>query len=355
MIDKLLNEREVKHLQPLLKGCRNVVLTCHVRPDGDAVGSTLGLLHLLQSMGIKARVITPDQPPRSLEFLPGFSDIVPYARYSDYGSRLVDEADLIIGCDFNQLSRLSDLEPAIASAKAKKVIIDHHEHPDVAADLLISYPDMSSTCELVFRLIAAMGYFEFVSFESATCLCTGIITDTRNLSVNCQHLDIYEIMLELLRMGVNKSLILKETMDTKSEDALKLTSFALCERLTVYKNHHAAVVWLGKEDLSRYKYEKGDTEGLVNQALELRVVIYAVFMREDEDMVKLSMRSIGDFAVNRICIDHFDGGGHLQAAGGQFKGSVQECLKKLESVMPEYDDEVRKAADRLIAQGYVLK
>lgn len=355
MIDRLLDTGEVKTLRALLKGCRAVVLTCHVRPDGDAIGSTTGLAHLLNVMGVRAKVVTPDQPPRALEFMPGYKDIVPFTKYEDYGRQLVADADLIIGCDFNQLSRLSDFAPVIEGAKAKKVIIDHHERPGQFADLMISHPDMSSTCELIFRLIAAMGFYEFVDKDCATAICTGIITDTRNLSVNTRYLDLYSIMVELLRKGVNKSLILKETLDTKSEDAVKLTSFALYERLKVYGNHRAAMVWLTKEDLARFKYEKGDTEGLVNQALELRGVIYAIFMREDDAEVRLSMRSIGSFPVSRICSEHFDGGGHMQASGGRFEGSIEECIKKLESVMPEYDDEVKKAVEALSAEGYILK
>lgn len=355
MIDKLLHTREVKALKQLLAGCRAVVLTCHVRPDGDAIGSTLGLAHLLSGMGVRAKVVTPDQPPRMLEFMPGYNDIVPFTRYQEYGRQLVADADLIIGCDFNQWSRLSELADIVSAAKARKVIIDHHENPDADVDLLISYPDMSSTCELVFRLIAAMGYYDEMDLNCATALCTGIITDTRNLSVNTKHIDLYQILVELLEKGVDKSLILKETLDTKSEDALRLTSFALCERLAVYKEHRAAVVWLGRDDLSRYRYEKGDTEGLVNQALSLRGVVYAVFLREDEDEVRLSMRSIGNFPVSHICSDHFSGGGHLQAAGGQFKGNVHECIAELERIMPEYDEEMKKAVDRLTAEGYILR
>lgn len=355
MIDKLIDDTQVRELHQMLRQCKNVVLTCHVRPDGDAIGSSLGTMHLLRSLGINAKVVTPDQPPRALSFLPGLHDVVPYNRYGDYARRLFKEADLLIGCDFNVEKRMSDLAPLFAESTAKKVLIDHHEEPDKFTDLLISYPDMSSTCEVVFRLIAAMGLYEDVDLPCATCLATGIITDTRNLSVNTRHFDLYNILETLLAKGVNKRLILKETMETKSEDALRLSAFAIYERMKVYPKHRAAIVYLTEEDLSRYKYEKGDTEGLVNQALEVRGVIYAVFARQEDSKVRLSMRSIGSFPVSRICSEHFGGGGHLQAAGGDFDGTVQECLALLEKVMPDYDPEVREAAERLKDEGYILK
>lgn len=356
MIEEMISKTQLRHLRPLLDKATKVVLTCHVRPDGDAIGSTLALMHLLAKRKIQAHVVTPDTPPHILAFMPGYNDIVPFSKYEEYGSRLMNEADLIIGCDFNSSSRLSDLEQAFADSKAKKVVIDHHESPDAFADLMISYPDMSSTCELIFRLLCGLDMFGELSdcLDAATCLCTGIITDTRNLSVNTKHPDLYDIMKELLLLGVNKRLILKETLETKSESALKLTSFALCERLKVYHSHKAAVVWLDKEDLERFNYKKGDTEGLVNQALELRGVIYAVFMRQDKENVRLSMRSLGSFPVNKICSEHFGGGGHLQAAGGDFDGSVQDCLAKLESVLSDYDAEAERAALRLKEQGYLF-
>ncbi|MCM1074667.1 MAG: bifunctional oligoribonuclease/PAP phosphatase NrnA [Ruminococcus sp.] len=356
MIEEMISNSQVRHLRLLLDKAKNVVLTCHVRPDGDAIGSTLSLMHLLRARKIQAHVVTPDTPPHILAFMPGFSEIVPFSRYEEYAGKLMGEADLIIGCDFNTPSRLSDLEPVFNNAKAAKVIIDHHEAPGDFADLLISYPDMSSTCELIFRVLCAMEKFGELSAnkDAATCLTTGIITDTRNLSVNTKHLDLYDIMKELLSIGVNKRLILKETLETKSEGALKLTSFALCERLKVYPKHKAALVWLSQEDLERFDYKKGDTEGLVNQALELRGIIYAVFMRQEKDKVRLSMRSLGSFPVSKICSEHFGGGGHIQAAGGDFVGSIQDCISKFETIMSAYDAEASNAAARLQEQGYLF-
>lgn len=354
MVERLLDDREVRDFAALIERSSEVVLTCHVRPDGDAIGSTLGLMHLLRSMGRHVTVVTPDAPPRSLSFLPGYADIVPYSKYPEYASGLVEHADMLIACDFNVLKRQDNMASLWEITRARKVMIDHHEGPDGFVDLQISYPDMSSTCELAFRLIAAMGLYEALPLDAATCLCTGIITDTRNLSVNTKHLDLYDIMVALLRKGVPKRLILKETMETKSADAIRLTSFALCERLKVYKEHRAAIVYLTAEDLSRFHYEKGDTEGLVNQALELRGIIYVAFMREDPVSVKVSMRSLGNFPVNKICSELYGGGGHRQAAGGEYQGSVQDAMRLLENHMSDYDALMTQSAESLKEEGYVL-
>lgn len=354
MIERLLDDREVRDLAALVEQSSEVVLTCHVRPDGDAIGSTLGLMHMLRALGKHATVVTPDTPPRSLAFLPGYGEIVPYSKYAEYASGLMERADLLIACDFNVLKRQDNMAPLWEKVKGRKAMIDHHEGPDRFVDLLISYPDMSSTCELAFRLLAAMGLYESMPLDAATCLCTGIITDTRNLSVNTKHLDLYDIVVALLRKGVPKRLILKETMETKSADAIRLSAYALCERLKVYKEHRAAIVYLTADDLSRFHYEKGDTEGLVNQALELRGIIYVAFMREDPGSVKVSMRSLGNFPVNKICSELFGGGGHRQAAGGEFAGSVQDAIRLLADHMPDYDDLMRRSADALREEGYQL-
>ena len=354
VIDKLLKDSQVREFADMVARSSRVVLTCHVRPDGDAIGSTLGLMYVLRSLGKEAKVVTPDQPPRSLAFLPGYDDIVPASRYEDYAARLVEKADLLIACDFNVLKRQDAMARLWEKTSAKKVMIDHHEGPEHFTDLMISYPDMSSTCELVFRLLAAMGLYEEMPFEAATCICTGIITDTRNLTVNTRHLDLYYIMVALLKKGVPKRLILKETLEIKSADAMRLNAFALCERLKIYREHRAAIVYLTKDDLVRFKYEKGDTEGLVNQALELRGIIYVAFMREDPGSVKVSMRSLGSFPVNRVCSELFDGGGHKQAAGGEFHGPIEQAIERLVAHMPDYDARMQQAADELKQEGYIL-
>lgn len=336
-MERLVDTDKAKELKRLLESSERIVLTCHVRPDGDAIGSTLGLWHLLRSLGKEVTVIVPDKAPGNLSFLPGFKDIAVFTCHTDYCRTTVDDADLIICCDFNTPSRQDNLAPVIQGAKCKKVLIDHHQEPDDFADLMISYPDMSSTCELCFRLIAAMGLFGEVNPDCATCLLTGIITDTRNFTVNIKHPDIYEILMRLLDKGVDKERIVREALNTRSYWSLKLEAFAISERMQIFPSHRAAVITLSRADLEKYKYEKGDTEGLVNRPLEIKGVVYSIFMREDPDCVKVSARSVGNFPVSEICKQLYGGGGHLQAAGGEFYGSLEDCRKLLVEHMNDFD------------------
>ena len=321
----------------MIEGSTKAVLTCHVRPDGDAIGSTLGLYHFLKLLGKEATVIVPDKPPVNLSFLPGFKEIGVYSNYPDFCERVVKDADLIICCDFNVPYRQDLLAPLVQNAHCRKVMIDHHPEPEEFVDLMISYPDMSSTCELVVRLIAAMGLFDEVDLECATCLLTGIITDTRNFTVNIKHSDIYDILMRLLEKGADKEKIIKETLNTRSYYSLKLEAYALCEKLEVFPQHYCSLITLSKEELEKYHYDRGDTEGLVNRPLEIKGMIYSIFMREDPDCIKVSARSCEGFPVSQICKDLFNGGGHDQAAGGEFKGSLEECRNLFINSMSKYD------------------
>lgn len=338
---QMLIDADIKRFMEIVSGSQKVVLTCHVRPDGDALGSTMGLSHLLRSMGKEANVVVPDQPPRTLSFMPGFRELAIYTRHDPYCTRLVDEADLIICCDFNKPSRQDQLEGLIQNTECTKVLIDHHEDPDYFADLTFSYPDMSSTCELVFRIVAAMGLYPELNIEASECLLTGIVTDTRNFTVNVKELDLYEILMKLLEKGVDKNRIVKLALNTRSLSSLKIQAYAISEKMEIFDRHKAAIISLDKETLARFHYEKGDTEGLVNMPLEIRGMISSFFLREDPEFIRISARSQGEFPVSKVCEDLFGGGGHLQAAGGEFYGSLEDCKRLLVEALPDYDDYIK--------------
>lgn len=314
-----------------------IILTCHVRPDGDALGSTLGLAHLLHTLGKEATVIVPDQPPKTLSFLPGFKNLAIYTRHDPYCHQIVNDCDLIICCDFNKPSRQDQLESLIQAAQCSKVLIDHHEDPDYFADLTFSYPDMSSTCELVFRIIAALGYYPEMNRDSAECILTGIITDTRNFTVNVKEVDLYEILMKLIEKGADKNKIVKLSLNTRSLSSLRIQAYAISERMEIFDRHHCAIITLDQETLKKYHYEKGDTEGLVNMPLEVPGIISSFFLREDPQFIRISARSEGDFPVSKVCEDLFGGGGHLQAAGAEFFGSLEECKKIIVGALHNYD------------------
>lgn len=334
---KILNSADISKTKKLIDDSNRIILTCHVHPDGDAIGSTLGLWHVLRKLGKDVAVVVPDQLPKSLRFLPGAEEIAIYTRHDPYCTRLVESSDLIICCDFNQPSRQDHLAPLIESANVPKILLDHHESPDMDVEVMFSYPKMSSTCELAFRLIAALGLYEDLSEQGATCILTGIITDTQNFTVNCPDPEIYEILISLLEKGADKQKIIDECIKACSYDSLKLKAYALSEKLEYFPEHKSCLITLTQDELKRFNYEKGDTEGLVNEPLNIRGVIYSIFMREDTDQIKVSARSKNKFPVSYICKDLFNGGGHLQAAGGEFKGSLADCRALLIDSMNHYD------------------
>ncbi|MDE6855101.1 MAG: DHH family phosphoesterase [Muribaculaceae bacterium] len=346
-MNRILDTRTVDKFARLLEGVGQIVLTCHVRPDGDAIGSTLGWMHLLESLGKSVAVVIPDNAPRSLSFLPGFDRMAVFTRHEEYCGKLFRDADLVIGCDFNQPSRLDRMQRLLDECVCPKVLIDHHVEPGSFADLVFSFPEMSSTCELSFRIMAELGLYSEMSLESATCLLTGMITDTKNFTVNCQSPDIYEILQRLLEKGCDKNRIVRLALMEKSYGALLLEAYALSEKLEVFPEFHGSVICLDKTECERFHYEKGDTEGIVNRPTEIRGVTFSFFLREDSDCVKVSARSVMDFPVNLMCKELFGGGGHVMAAGAEFHGSLEECRRILVDSFPKYSHYLKGRTEKL--------
>lgn len=335
MIKRVINEEQTKKLKQLIADAKNIVITCHMSPDGDAVGSSLGLMHVLRTMGKYTSVVTPDMVPVSLNFLPGVKSIVVYTRQELLAKQLVKEADLIICLDFNALYRIDRFAPVIGQAKATKVMIDHHLDPENFTDLCISYPHMSSTCELLYNAIVLTGMKRFMNYNSATCIYTGMMTDTGNFTYNSNNSDLYIIIAELLKYGIDKDYIYNTAMNTFSADRLRLMGYAMSEKMEVFPEVGGAIIELTREELYRFNYQKGDTESLVNKPLSIPGIYWSIFLREDADYIKVSARSTGDFAVNGYCEQYFSGGGHKNAAGGEFIGTIEDARKQVLQIVED--------------------
>lgn len=346
-MNNYIDTRKVAKFEKLINSAASIVLTCHVRPDGDAIGSTLGWKHLLQVLGKTVNVVVPDNAPRSLAFLPGFDTLAIFTRHEEYCVRLFKEADLIICCDFNQPSRIDKMQSQLDDASCPKVLIDHHVDPSDFADVVFSFPDMSSTCELSFRLMAELGLYNEMSLDAATCILAGMITDTKNFTVNCKSSDIYEILQRLLDKGCDKNRIVRLALVEKSFGALMLESYAISKKMEIIPDMHAAIICLDKSECDRFHYEKGDTEGLVNRPTEIRGITCSFFLREDSDCVKVSARSILDFPVNLICKELFNGGGHVMAAGAEYNGSLVDCRNILIDALPKYSGFLKGKTEKL--------
>lgn len=336
MLQPLIDESKVKAVRKLLEENDRIVITCHMSPDGDAVGSSLGLMHTLAKIGKDVHVVTPDRIPETLLCLPGARDIVPYSMYTDFARKLLRRAEVIFCLDFNALYRVDRMADALKAATAKKVLVDHHENPGDFTDVVISYPRQSSTCALLFRLLCRLELFGIIDRKAATCIYAGMMTDTGNFSYNSNDPDLYVIIAELIRKGINKDEIHKKIMDTKNLNVLKLQSYAIAN-MKVFDDRAAALITLSADELKQFNYHRGDTEGLVNIPLSVPDIIYSVFLREDENEIKVSTRSKGDFRVNDICEKYFNGGGHINASGGELNCSLEEAVEIFMQTLPEVE------------------
>ena len=342
MISRVIKETKIKELKRLLEQSTNIVITCHVSPDGDAIGSSLAMYHVLSAIGKNVKIVTPDMLPKNLVFLPGAKEIIPFSKYTDYGKQLFSKADLIFCLDFNAPYRVDRMADTLISSKAKKVLIDHHLEPEDFADVVISHPEMSSTCLLVFRVLCRLEFFNIIDKNAAECIYTGMMTDTGNFTFNSEDPDIYIIIAELLKKGINKDNLYTKVCNTNSESRLRLNGYAISEKMQLFPEHQAALITLSQEELRQYGYEKGDTESLVNIPLSLPNITYSVFMRDDVEYIKVSTRSKGDFAVNRICETYFNGGGHQNAAGGEYRGTLEEAVNIFKSMLVDNDKYLKK-------------
>ncbi len=333
MISSLHEDSKLKSLRALLNDSERIVVVTHSAPDGDAAGSSLALMHVLGHLGKDVRVIYPDMLPPLLRNLPGAKDATDATRYPDFACKLISEADLIVCLDFNELSRTGALGEVIGKAAAPKVMIDHHLHPGDFATVTISRPEMSSACYLLFRVLCGLELFTMIDKAAAECLLTGMMTDTGNFSYNASDPEIHIVVAELMKLGANPEEIYRRQFETHSENSMRLNSYALLEKMEVFPEAGAALITLSRDELNRFHYVKGDTEGLVNRPLAIPEVVYSCYLREEDGYVKVSMRSLGDFPVNELCHEYFGGGGHRNAAGGEFKGTLEQAADLFRSLL----------------------
>ena len=339
MLSKIISQANIDHVEKWFERAEKIVIVSHVSPDGDAIGSSLGLYHFLDALGKRVNVIMPNSFPAFFKWMPGVNDIIIYNKYKDFADKLIQEADVICCLDFNVLSRIDEMEEAVKNSPARKLLVDHHLNPGDFSRITISHPGMSSTSELVFRLICQLGCFEDITKEGAECIYTGMMTDTGGFTYNSNSREIYLIIGELLSKGIDKDEICCRVFNTHSEGRLRLMGYVLYEKMQVFPAYRSALITLTREEQSRFQYAKGDTEGFVNMPLSMKDVDFSVFLREDteKDMIKVSLRSVGDFPCNKVAADFFNGGGHLNASGGEFYGPMEEAVELFNQALAKYE------------------
>lgn len=337
MLTKLIAQEQIDTFLQWMNDYKKFVIVAHTNPDGDAVGSTLALYHYLRYMHKKVCVILPNQFPDFFKWMPGADYIMTYNRYQNVADGIIADAEVICCLDFNRLDRIDAMADKVRQSKAKKILIDHHLGPEEFADITISHPEQSSTCELLYRFLCDLGYYYRMNTTVATCIYTGMMTDTGGFSFNSNNPEIFFIVSMLLRKKVDKDLIYRKVNYNFSASRLLLQGQVL-SNMEVLPAYHTAILTLTKDQQSEFDYSKGDSEGFVNMPLQIKDVIFTCFLREDteKDLVKISLRSIGDFPCN-IVAEEFNGGGHKNASGGELLGmNASEALERFKQVLEKY-------------------
>jgi phosphoesterase RecJ-like protein len=335
MLTKIFSEKEVQRFQSCIDQGEKFVIVTHISPDGDALGSSLALWHYLTILGNKVDIVVPNDFPLFLGWMPGAKDITVYDRYPDYATQLIRDADVICCLDFNEPKRIGKMAAHVEAADAVKIMIDHHLDPAGFCDLIISYPGMSSTSEMIFRLLCRTKAFDDINRDIAVCVYTGMMTDTGNFTYHSNSADLYFIIMELVRKGIDKDAIYRHVYQVYSESRLRLMGYILCEKMQIYPEYRTALITLSLKELNRFNYVPGDTEGFVNLPLSIEGIRFSVFIREDTDFTKLSFRSVGDFPCNRFASTYFHGGGHCNASGGEYNGTVKDAVTLFENGLKE--------------------
>jgi bifunctional oligoribonuclease and PAP phosphatase NrnA len=338
-----INESSVQYLNKLLGERPEVLITTHYNPDGDAIGSSLALYHLLKSLEIPVRVLIPNELPGFLKWLPGAAEAVDYSENPEIAGALITRADLIFCMDYNSLSRVKLFTDELRASQTPRILIDHHLDPDDSFNLIFSDISVSSTSELLYQVMEKAGHSGQLTPEMAECFFVGIMTDTGSYSYACNRPETFEITAKLIRCGLNVERVHRMVYDTYSESRMRLLGHCLGPRLKVISEFATAYIWLSREDLDEFSYQQGDTEGVVNYALSIENVALAALFTQRDDRIRVSLRSKGDFPVSDMARTHFNGGGHRNAAGGDIFLSMEEALVWFESLLPGYSSEINRS------------
>ena len=337
----ILTEQEAATIEELLAASLHIVICCHKSPDGDALGASLAWGEYFWRHDKDATVIVPDAFPDFLRWMPNVEKVIRYDKHTEKADAKIKEADLILCLDFNVSDRVDTMKDALDAATAKKLMIDHHLDPDMKDALIISHPDLCSTCELVFRILWQLGMFEEMNRKMAACIYCGMMTDTGGFTFNSNMPEIFFIIGQLLTKGINKDKIYRNVYNNYSSWAIRLRGYILCNKMNVLDDYHASFFVITREDMERFHFVKGDAEGLVNIPLQIKGMKLSISLREDnqrDGVIWVSLRSVDDFPCNQMAADFFNGGGHLNASGGRLNCTVEEAVKIVKQAIIKYED-----------------
>ena len=339
-----MKNEKVLLLNELLIDKKNIAIIPHYNPDGDAIGSCLGLMHMLNKFGHNTKIISPNSVPSFLCWTPGFNEILFFDQNEKHCCEAIANAELIFTLDFNDLNRTGEMVQFIKNANAKIILIDHHQNPKDYANLIFSDPNISSTCELLYEIFLRLGFEKKIDKTISTCIYLGMMTDTGSFKFPSVTSRTHDIVSNLISMGIKTSCIHNKVYNNSSESKIKILGRAL-ENLNIISEFKTAYMFLEKKDLESLNYQKGDSEGIVNYGLSLSGVNFSTIFIEDfndEKKIKISFRSIGEFSCDNFARKHFNGGGHKNAAGGKDHGSIFEVINKFKKILTNYKIDLSK-------------
>jgi bifunctional oligoribonuclease and PAP phosphatase NrnA len=334
------NSEDISAIRSLLSVPRNVVVVPHHKPDGDALGSALAVMHFLQQAGHLATVVSPSEFPDFLSWMEGSSSVIDYIKNTRAANDAFAKADIIFCVDFNNPRRVERMQTLLNNSSAKKILVDHHLDPIPFCDYTFSFPEACATSEILYHLFVALNG-EINNSHIAACLYAGLVTDTGSFRFDSVTSDTHNVVAALLNTGIRHSRIHDYIYDSYSEMRLKFLGFCLKEKLVVLKDFNAAYISVSKKDMDAYQHQPGDLEGIVNFALSIKGILVAALFSERDAVVKMSFRSKADFSVKELAEKHFEGGGHKNAAGGRSNLSLEATVQKFISLLPEYSAELK--------------
>lgn len=341
MIEKIIPQNCVDAVEKIISENKRFVVLSHKNPDGDALGSSLALFHYLKTLGKDVVVVLPNQFPDFLTWLPGVENIVLYENDSEKAKKIVMEADAFFCLDFNALNRIGDVSEAVADSDAPKILVDHHLFPADDFIVKISFPEACSTSELVYRLVTMLSGDEAVSFDMAQCIYTGMMTDTGAFAYASSRKDIFLIIAALLDKGIDKDVIYRNVFYSSSLTRMRLHGYVMYKKLKLYNRYNSALITLDNSELMRFFALKGDTEGLVNQPLQIKGVRFSCFLREEQPgKINVSLRSVDDFPCNEVAAEFFNGGGHKNASGGELHCSMSEAIQRFTMAIKKFEKQL---------------
>ncbi len=339
MFTHVMTEQDALRLKRYIDDNQRFVIVGHVSPDGDAMGSTLALAHVLKGLNKEVTVIMPNSYPDFLAWMPGAHDVALHDHETEWVNGCIERSEVIFCLDFNDFTRAAQMAQRLSERNVPKILIDHHLDPAKGFDITVSHPDRSSTCELLFLTLAQLGYLPELTLEECACLYTGMMTDTGGFTYNSNHSEIFMIIAELLKHGIDKDKIYRNVFYNYSEQRFRLMGYILYTKMKYMPQYHASLLTLTRQEQKLFSHVKGDTEGFVNIPLQIKGAKLSISLREDTEKpgcIRVSLRSVDDFPCNKMAAEFFNGGGHLNASGGELRCSMDEAEEIVGKALARY-------------------